>query len=148
MRWALVIWMSASIGCGAEGADPCSADQASAASTVGCNGPAPGNSIARNEFGGACTPDPAQLPNEPPRQGSCRVSLDRCVGGSQQLAGICLRQCEAADTYVSRGSCPLGSRCFTGIPKGNNFCRPDCTMDSQCTTAKCDAEGGCAPMPP
>lgn len=117
--------------------DPCATDDA--ISTVACNGEPVGAGVARNEFGGLCTPD-AMNP-----QGSCTAATDVCAARTGVAEGICLRGCDPAATYVTTGTCPMGSRCFTLGMAGSEYglCFPDCRMPTDCTSMGCDAEGSC-----
>ncbi len=104
--------------------------------TVGCNGEPLGSDVADNEFGGACvgTADDA---------GSC-TNEDAVCSGTEGNPGYCLALCEPdADEYITTGSCPSGSRCFT-LDTDLALCFPDCRSDDDCLDGYvCDDEGSC-----
>jgi len=54
----------------------------------------------------------------------------------------CVAVCPMADTYVSTGGCPTGSRCFTFSDIA--ICFRDCNSASDCFPGEmCDGEGSC-----
>jgi len=119
-------------------ADPCAASDSNPETTVGCNGDLIGPGAADNEFGGRCTPDPAEM--DP--AGSCTDTNAYCWADVGATEGICLELCEPGGTYVTTGGCPAGARCFT-FDTDYALCFADCTMDSDCSTNNCDGEGSC-----
>jgi hypothetical protein len=116
--------------------DPCAAAQPDALATVGCNGAPPGPGAARDGYGGRCDYVDRGSP------GSCTEPGAQCAGGPGE--GICIRPCTPADTFVSTGGCPAGSRCFTlDFAMGLAFCWPDCESAADCATDGCDLWGRC-----
>jgi hypothetical protein len=142
----LVVATCLVVGCSStDEGDPCLADQADAASTLGCNGPIIGVDEPADEFAGPCTPDDNPQSGVP-LQGSCSNTLLGCAHQPGVLEGICVQACLPAATYVSNGDCPSGSRCFTiDEDLGNAFCIPDCASGSDCLSGECDADGACVP---
>jgi len=114
----------------------CDASEADATSTVGCNGGILGPSVAANALGGLCTPGTGD-----DFRGSCTAPNGIC-GVDTAASGICLQTCTpSSDSYVSRGDCPVGSRCFN---LGDSaVCFPDCRTGSDCVSGGCDSEGSC-----
>jgi hypothetical protein len=114
--------------------DSCRASQEEAVSTVGCNGPVLGDDVPDNEFGGRCTKV------EGDDAGTCTGTDAYCFGADGERGGICLQTCTPGSTYVSRGDCPSGSRCFDYL---EGLCFPDCEGAADCTSHACDGEGSC-----
>ncbi len=117
--------------------DPCAASDMNANSTVGCNGGFASGMPAMNAAGGACTGGGMAAP-----MGSCMANMT-CTGDAM-MAGICLPNCTPGATYVSRGMCPMGFRCFD--LGGAGACFRDCNAANPCPTGQmCDGEGSCVP---
>jgi hypothetical protein len=51
--------------------------------------------------------------------------------------------CDVSDSYISKSTCPTGSRCFTLDPT-KAFCFPDCKKGTDCTSSACTTDGACA----
>ncbi|UJR79351.1 hypothetical protein [Sandaracinus amylolyticus] len=119
--------------------DSCAEDEDPVA-TVGCNGWASGTPAA-NEPGGTCTPGGESDPG-----GSCTSATGFCAAEDGATEGTCLAVCTPAATYVSRGECPSGHRCFT-LGEGEDaigICFRDCDATHACPTGQeCDDEGSC-----
>jgi hypothetical protein len=124
----------------------CTADMASAASTVGCNGGFDGEP-AMNAPGGRCEPGTDTMP-----AGSCTTERSICMGDlSGSGAGWCVVLCDAPEAYVDAQACPAGYRCFRmgeGID-AFGLCFRDCNAEHPCQEGwACSAEGRCEELPP
>ena len=121
--------------------DDCAADDTDPAGTVGCNGGFISAAPMANAPFGTCTPDEANP------SGTCADATSFCLPGADPMVGVCVPTCELADTYVSTGGCPLGSRCFN-LGEGG-VCFRDCDDTHACPAGEmCDAEGSCVQSAP
>jgi hypothetical protein len=119
--------------------DRCSASQAMATSTVGCNGGFVSGMPAPNSAGGTCTGGGMEMP-----MGTCMANM-LCTANAMMM-GICLPTCTPGSTYVSTGGCPMGFRCFD--LDGAGLCFRDCDATHPCPTGQmCDDEGSCVTAP-
>lgn len=117
--------------------DICSAAQANATSTVGCNGGFASATPAANSFGGTCTGGGEAMP-----AGSCTGTNAIC-GAAAAMPGFCLAACTPGATYITTGGCPTGSRCFD-LQANGGVCFQDCDATHACPTGQmCDPEGSC-----
>jgi hypothetical protein len=107
--------------------DPCASNNP--LTTVGCNGEPKGPAPA-NTLGGPCSPGDGGAAS-----GTCLDKSHFCV------YGLCAPLCQrTAQTEVSTGGCPGGSRCWdTGLL---TFCFPDCRGPADCTPGLCDSARG------
>ncbi len=113
-------------------ADPCAADEASAITTVGCNGYASGEPAA-NTPAGVCTGSAEPM-------GSCMAGSD--CSGDPGMMGRCYPTCTVGAMYVTRGTCPMGFRCFDIM--GAGVCYRDCDTAHACPMGMtCDGDGSC-----
>jgi len=125
------------------GPDPCVASADDAVSTVGCNGGLYGTRRMTDAIDGPCDP----TGDGSAGAGSCTVaagSMPVCVpDATDPTMGTCSALCPVADTHVSKGGCPAGSRCIKG--SGDvSICLRDCHMDTDCFEGEtCNAEGSC-----
>lgn len=128
----------------AGGSDPCAAAMAAAASTVGCNGGFVTGEPAANAPGGTCTGGGTAMMG-----GSCTTPGAVCVDAmgiaAAGVPGECIALCTSGGTYVSRGGCPTGYRCFDLM---NDICFRDCDATHACPSGQpmCDGEGSCVGM--
>ncbi len=117
--------------------DPCATDQATATSTLGCNGGWVSGNPAANATGGTCVPGGSALP-----AGSCTGANNICAAAADAGMGVCIAACTPGSTYVSTGGCPTGFRCFD--LGGQGACFRDCDATHTCPTGmRCDNEGSC-----
>ena len=116
--------------------DVCSATQANATSTLGCNGGFASAMPAANAFGGTCTGGGEAMP-----AGSCTGTNALC-GAAAAMPGFCVASCMPGSTYITTGGCPTGARCFDLMGRG--VCFQDCDATHACPMGQmCDAEGSC-----
>jgi len=122
--------------------DECAADDTNAVDTVGCNGGFVSGDGTPNETFGACMPGADMNP-----AGSCTDPNGVCLAATGSPSGECTVFCEQADTYVSTGTCPSGSRCFTFTDYA--LCFRDCDATHECRAGfRCDDEGSCVQQTP
>ncbi len=122
-------------------ADPCAAGGDNAIDTVGCNGGFVSETAAANGALGTCMVGGEAMP-----AGSCTTAGAVCLPSAMgSMTGFCTFLCTPGATYVTRGECPMGWRCFD---LGDDFglCYLDCDATHACPSGyQCDEEGSCVP---